>query len=201
MNIGRRIDSSRNPINDAKAVLKEARLLRLSSISRERGHAKKKVLPLKERRSSESSASSCTSTCSFNTSMNSFPIFAFAGIKDKNSCSHDLPNDVSDIVRELKQIKQNIIKDMEVTKDMDIHLNSRIQSFMEACNLVLNQFDGQSKYEIDLYSKNNVDDTRKKTLPRRESSFPTKYQRERSSSSASANSSVRFDLSQNEIFG
>lgn len=211
MNIGRRKDSSSSPFNHAKAVLKEARLLRLSSISPRSSYYRdestnKKVL-LKER--SSESASFCSESSS-KKRMNLFPPFSFAKIKDKkNIVPHDLPNEIGDIVQELKQIKQNIVKDMKKTKEVDIDLNLRIQSFMEACNLVLNQFDKQSEYEIDGYSKeirhhqkNDVEDNdRDKSMPRRKSSLRTNFQKQRSLSSVSANSSVRFDLSQNEIFG
>lgn len=94
-------------------------------------------------------------------------------------------------------------------KDMDISLHSRIQFFMEACNLVLKQFDRQPEYKIDVYSKEfghpqqkkeYADYTKRSTMPRRESSLRTQFRKLKSLSSSSANSSVRFDLSQNEIF-
>lgn len=205
MNVGRRREPGSNPIDEAKAVLKEARLLRITTTTISPRSSSSRT----QKGNKKVRDSSWSSTASSNDSIHSFPLLSFAKIKTEKS-PHRLPDNVGDIVQELKHIKHSIMEDMKMTKDIDINLHSRIQSFMEACNLVLNQFDRQLEYDIDVHSKEfghlqqkkeYEDDTKRPTMPRRKSSLRTQFRKLKSLSSSSENSSVRFDLSQNEIFG
>ena len=222
MNIGQRKDSSRksNPVSEAKAVLKAARLLRLHSISprsssissirRTNKKNEEECSSSRNRKIDEAASSRYRSSSSANKSVDSFP-FSFTRIQDRNP--HDVSNEINNVLRELKQIKQNIAKDIHVTKNMDNNLTTRIHSFMEACNLVLKDFDrGQPEHEIDYSAsyeykqQQNIDDGKKERQKtdmnlERASSLRNKFQtRERSLSTTSCGSSVRFDLSQNEFF-
>lgn len=142
--------------------------------------------------------------------MDSFP-FSFTRIQDKNPCN-DVSNEINNVFRELKQIKKNIAKEIHVTRNMNNNLTTRIHSFMEACNLVLKDFDRQPEHEIDYSAsyeykqQQNIDDGKKERTKtamnlERTSSLQNKFQtRERLLSTTSCGSSVRFDLSQNEFF-
>lgn len=216
MNISRSKDST---INEAKAVLKAARLLRLQSISPSSSYDSYSLLCSTRKNKQQNEEEECRSFRSSNSALyhrsssisdknvDSLPSSSFARIHDKNCVSTN--DDIHDVLQELKQIKQIIAKEIHVTKDIDNNLRTRIYSFMEACNLVLKEFDRRPEHESDTscysYEQNqqqNLDGKKKTSMLRRKSSLRNKFARQRSLSTTSCGSSstVRFDLSQNEFF-
>ncbi|GFH43815.1 predicted protein [Chaetoceros tenuissimus] len=189
MNYHRNVPSTDSLLNNSKAVLMEARLQRISSVS---GYGNRNAAY----KNLNSSSRANKNTKSRNISNKSIDVTCHQTSNRSSrrqstsrslfSAEAPIPH-VDDILLELKQVKNNLIKDIESNKSKgrkntscltDTELNS-IHSFMKACDLMLESFDMQpqhdAEYQFERYEKRQS---------------PTRRRR----------SCVKFDLSQNEFF-
>lgn len=195
MNVNFKLNTSSTDslLMESKAVLMEARLQRLSSVvssgygnqnaaynlSSRAENTKPKNISNKRINVHDARSSRAASSCQQ----------ASRSSRRHQSTSRSLFSaeptlDVDHILRELKQVKSNLMKDIECKKGRtNTSLNDtekhRIQSFMKACDLMLESFHMQPQH-----------DPEECEFERYEKRQTTRRQR----------SNVRFDLSQNEFY-
>lgn len=193
MNINNKLNTSSTDsfLVNTKAVLMEARLERLSSVSSDYGKRTNAAYNLISRRASNNT------TKTKNISNKSIHVHD-ARSSRANSCRQSSRSssrspfsaeatlvDVDDCLRELKQVKSNIMKEIESKKSKgsmktsltDSEMNT-IESFMKACELMLKSFDKQPQHDAE----------------------ECKFERYEKRQTTRRRSCVRFDLSQNEFF-
>ena len=181
-------------LTNTKAVLIEARLQRLRSpVSSGYGNRKNAAYNWRTNRASNSTKSKNISNKSIDVTVHDARSSRATSCHQSNrSSSRSLFSaegtlDVDDILRELKQVKSNLMKDIEHKRSKggrrkasltDTEINS-IQSFMKACDLMLQSFDMQPQHDAECEHFERYE--RRQTTRRRRSC-------------------VKFDLSQNEFF-
>lgn len=175
-------------LRDTKAVIREARLLRMKSVATSR------IKPSHHDDCSNARSRHTTMKKNIPSKKIDVPSTTKKTRRNKTLCKKS--NEISSIIRELKQVKQSIVADMDKNNKSQSSSFSEselrsIKSFFQACSTLLTSFDEQPRHEE---QKNEGEEERIVDMRR-------KVQRRRSSSSSSSSaSSVRFDLSRNETF-
>ena len=195
MNTNNKLNTSSKDsfLTNTKAVLIEARLQRLSSpVSSGYGN-RNAAYNWRTNRASNSTKPKNISNKSINRTVHdarssrATSCHQSSRSSSRSLFSAEATLDVDDILRELKQVKSNLMKDIEhkTSKDgrrkaslTDTEINS-IQSFMKACDLLLQSFDMQPQHDAECENFERYE--RRQTTRRRRSC-------------------VKFDLSQNEFF-
>ncbi|GFH55064.1 predicted protein [Chaetoceros tenuissimus] len=175
-------------LRDTKAVIREARLLRLKSVATRRIHS--------HHDDCHDVASRHTMKMNIPNKKIDIPSTANKTRRNKTLCKKS--DEISSIIRELKQVKQSIVADMDKNNKFQSSSLSEselrsIKSFFEAySSMLLTSFDEPPRHEV----QEKFEEEEERIVDRRR-----KVQRRRSSSSSSSStSSVRFDLSRNETF-
>ena len=170
-------------LRNTKAVIKEARLLRLKSVATSR------INPYHD---DKKNGSRPTMKNISNKNINVAPSKLDKRSQKKTICKQS--EEISSIIHELKQVTQSIVADMDKNNKSQSQLRS-IKSFFEASSILLTSFEDEQPRQEELTleeEEGRIMDQRRKVQRRRSSSSWC--------SSLSSTSSVRFDLSRNETF-
>lgn len=172
-------------LRNTKAVIKEARLLRLKSVATSR------INPYHEDKKNRSTCRPAMKNIS-NKNINVAPSKLDKRSQKKTICKQS--EEISSIIHELKQVTQSIVADMDKNNKSQSQLRS-IKTFFEASSMLLTSFEDEQPRQEELTleeEEGRIMDQRRKVQRRRS---PSSW-----CSSLSSTSSVRFDLSRNETF-